>query len=276
MILRAVQPHPLLRPFIQSFSFRAAVITDVLRFPIPARPVQFMEFYLRDRYRIIDFASEVVTTTPSVVLLGQQTRRLSDLHLQGDYAVFTIKFQPTGFHRLFGIPMCELTDQAIAAEAVIGSAVHELHEQLEQSISLSERVDWAEKFLRPRAMQAPQILPVAWMAQALLTSHGLSGLDTLQIASGLSLRQLERQFSHSVGVPPKRYARIIRFQRAVTLGQLYGEGSWAQIAAEAGYFDQMHLIKDFYALASQTPTHLHQAIRATESWDPFQERTREE
>jgi AraC-like DNA-binding protein len=45
--------------------------------------------------------------------------------------------------------------------------------------------------------------------------------------------------------------------------------NWTRIAAEAGYFDQMHLIKDFRELSGQTPTLLHQAVRATESWNPL-------
>ena len=271
MTTRRVNPQPFLRPFVQSFGFREAVVTDVLRYPIPARPVQFIEFYLRDCYRVIDFASEVVTSVPRVALLGQQTRRLSDLHLQGDYAVFTINFQPTGFYRLFGFPMSELADQAIAAEAILGNAVNQLHEQLQQAANLSERVRLTEQFLLRKARQGTPIQPAAWVAQSILSSHGLLSLDDLWTASGLSLRQLERQFDCYVGVAPKRYARIVRFQHALTLGRRYGERNWAQIAAEAGYFDQRHLIKDFREFAGQTPILLQKAVRAAEFWHPLRE-----
>ena len=200
--------------------------------------------------------------------LGQQTRRLSDLHLCGEYANFTIHFQPTGFHRLFGIPMSELADQAIPAETVLGRAVNDLQEQLQEADNLSERVRLAEHFLLPGVRRAASIHPIAWAAQSILACHGLVSLDELRTASGLSLRQMERQFDRCVGVTPKRFARIVRFQRAVTLGRIYGEGNWSRIAAEAGYFDQMHLIKDFRAFSGQTPTLLQQAVRASESWNP--------
>ncbi len=268
-MIRTVHPQPLLRPFIRSFRFRESVVTESLRFPIPARPVQFMEFYLRDRYQVIDFASEVVTTAPSVVVLGQQTRRLSDLHLQGNYAVFTINFQPTGFHRLFGVSMSELSDTAIPADAILGDSVNALQEQLAHAGSLVERVELTERFLLPKVMKATSFPPIVWAADSILCGHGRVSLDALRRESGLGLRQFERQFDRYVGVTPKRFARIARFQRAVTLGRLYGEGNWTRIAAEAGYFDQMHLIKDFWELSGQTPTLLHQAVRATESWNPL-------
>lgn len=262
----SVAPQPLLQPFVRSFGFREAVVTEALRYPVPARPLQFVEFYLRDRYQVVDFATRATALAPPVVVLGQQTRRLADLHLLGDYAVFTIHFQPTGFHQLFGVPMAELTDQAISAEAILGKAITTLHERLQQATSLAERVALAEQFLRQKALGATATLPIAWVAQELLTRRGLVSLKELQAASGLGQRQLERQFERMVGVTPKRFARVLRFQHALALGAACGEGSWAQIAAEAGYFDQTHLIKDFRVLSGQTPTRLHQALRVSASW----------
>lgn len=262
----SVAPQPLLQPFVRSFGFREAVVTAALRYPVPARPLQFIEFYLRDRYQVVDFATNITTLAPPIVVLGQQTRRLADLYLLGDYAVFTIHFHPTGFHQLFGVSMSELTDQAIAAEAVLGKAITTLHERLQHATSLSERVVLAERFLLKKAREAAPTQPVAWAVQELLTHRGLVSLKELQAASGLGQRQLERQFERVVGVTPKRFARVLRFQHALALEKVYGERSWAQIATEAGYFDQTHLIKDFRALSGQTPTLLHRALRASASW----------
>jgi AraC-like DNA-binding protein len=65
-------------------------------------------------------------------------------------------------------------------------------------------------------------------------------------------RHLRRTFQATVGVGPKTYARIARFQRAVALGRSR-PGRWSEVARAAGYFDQAHLTADFRELARVAP-----------------------
>jgi AraC-like DNA-binding protein len=71
---------------------------------------------------------------------------------------------------------------------------------------------------------------------------------------GVSPRQLERRFKMRVGISPKYFARIRRFQRVFPAIE---EGSeWVDAAAACGYYDQAHLIRDFRAFAGEPPSHL--------------------
>lgn len=71
--------------------------------------------------------------------------------------------------------------------------------------------------------------------------------------ASLSTRQLERLFREHVGLGPKTFARLVRFQRALALLRLPG-ASLAQTAARSGYWDQSHLVRDFRQFAEASPS----------------------
>jgi AraC-like DNA-binding protein len=68
---------------------------------------------------------------------------------------------------------------------------------------------------------------------------------------GVTARHLRRAFTENVGIGPKEFARTVRLQRAVRMAAISCD--WARIAADAGYYDQAHLIADFRQLVGLTP-----------------------
>src|SRR3712207_904982 len=107
--LRIIRPSPALRDVVRCYRVSEASITGApVRWPLPARHDQFIEFYLADPYRVADYRDDTVHRVEPAVVLGPHTRRKHDLVLQGTLRVFTIHFHPAGFHHLFGVPMREL------------------------------------------------------------------------------------------------------------------------------------------------------------------------
>ncbi|HEY8040381.1 MAG TPA: helix-turn-helix domain-containing protein [Polyangiaceae bacterium] len=92
----------------------------------------------------------------------------------------------------------------------------------------------------------------------LLSSRGTVRVAQLALAVGLGDRQLERAFDERVGLGPKALARVLRLQALVASLDAHGPGAvpWARLAAEAGYADQAHLVRDVRALAGLTPGEL--------------------
>ena len=84
------------------------------------------------------------------------------------------------------------------------------------------------------------------------TCAGRVSVAELACAVGLSTRQLERAFRERVGLGPKTFLRLVRFQRALALLRRPG-ASLAAIAARCGYFDQAHLVRDFREFAHESP-----------------------
>ncbi|MCA9559353.1 MAG: helix-turn-helix domain-containing protein, partial [Myxococcales bacterium] len=69
-----------------------------------------------------------------------------------------------------------------------------------------------------------------------------------------SPRRLRRHFAAAVGLNPKRYAGLARFHRVVRRVAAGAPDSWADLALDAGYVDQAHLVRDFRAFSGLTPT----------------------
>jgi AraC-like DNA-binding protein len=90
----------------------------------------------------------------------------------------------------------------------------------------------------------------------LRASGGNAPIDRLAQTTGLSRRQFERRFSERVGLPPRLFGRIVRFQRAF---RHLGAESGAAVAARCGYADQAHLIREIRRFAGQTPAALTRA-----------------
>lgn len=80
-----------------------------------------------------------------------------------------------------------------------------------------------------------------------------ANVNAVALDLGVSERHLRRVFREAVGVSPKAFARLRRFDRALRAAREDGRASWANIAATAGYYDQAHLIADFRAIAGVTP-----------------------
>ena len=109
-----------LRPYVWAYGMTTGRVDSVpLVFPLPARPKQLLTFSFADTYRIHRPESDHCDAPPRVTVVDPQTQARAGLSVCGRIDNFTIHFQPSGFNRLFGIPMTELTDAAYDAYAVM-------------------------------------------------------------------------------------------------------------------------------------------------------------
>ena len=81
-----------------------------------------------------------------------------------------------------------------------------------------------------------------------------STIGTIIDELGLSPRRFIQVFSEQVGMTPKLFCRVRRFQRALSQIQRLRDGMWADLAAECGYYDQAHFISDFKEFCGITPS----------------------
>jgi AraC-like DNA-binding protein len=187
------------------------------------------------------------------VVVGPCTWRRAELILHGRFRVFTIHFQASGFHRLFRVPMHEIADRAYDARSVIGPVVSEIEQKLAHALSFQERIRVATEFLLGHLKERATPDAVATVANQFLMKRGALRVDSAAASAGLSIRQFERRFAERVGLAPKRYARIVRFSSALEAKLLAPNRPWADIAHEFGYYDQMHMVRDFERFAGESP-----------------------
>jgi AraC-like DNA-binding protein len=170
--------------------------------------------------------------------------------------VFGVRFEPGGARRLGLPPQWMLADRRIAVEEVLPQRCRQPWRDALERMALARgfaaRVTAMESFLRATLAPAREDATEACVA-AIASNTGAHDLAHVAARAGLSSRQMQRRFLADIGVTPKLFARIVRFQSAFVR---WGEepSGWAAVAADCGYFDQPHLLRDFRQFAGQPPT----------------------
>ena len=244
-----------LRPYVWAYGMTTGRVQSApLLVPLPARPKQLLTFSFADRYCSLRPGSGQHDASPRVTVVGPQTHSRPGLSVFGQIDNFTIHFQPSGFNRLFGIPMTGLTDAAYDAHAVIGAEVPSLEHELRETPDFAGRIQLIEDRLIRMLGRHGAPDPVALAANSLFAGSGNQRVSEMASDCGLSPRQFERRFLAQVGVPPKLYGRIIRFNAAVDQKLRRPAHAWSRIANDQDYFDQMHLVHDFRAFTGESPS----------------------
>ncbi len=166
--------------------------------------------------------------------------------------VVGICFYPWAVRTFLKVPPYELTDKKISLEDIFGGKIKPLHEQILDCSSLMEAVPLIESHLIKAISNSTQFdAMVANASINILKSKGTITMDRLYSAYGISERRLEQRFNESLGVSPKFFSRLVRFQNAL---QLINSGiNLTEITYKCGYFDQSHFIRDFKQFSDVTP-----------------------
>lgn len=254
MDVRRVIAHPKLRSIVRSFSERRGNLgAEVLTWPLTARPHQINDIYLAEPFRLrIDGGS--MTIAPETVVVGPQSARRTQLYISGEIHVFNILFQPAGLNRLAGIDMTSLVNEGFAAKDILGKSALMLSDAVRSASDFPSRVAAAEYWI---GTMLDACLPedgINHVSRLLIATQGRARIDALVERSGLSARQFQRRFTKQIGLPPKLYARTIRFDAALTAHRAAPATPWTDIVYRAGYFDQAHFVRECHALVGIPPS----------------------
>jgi AraC-like DNA-binding protein len=159
---------------------------------------------------------------------------------------------PLGAYRLLGPAVSEIDRPLVAVEDIVGADARRLSEQVRSARTWEARGRLLDHFLLDRATHGPQPSPeVSHAWHLLVRSGGRSTVREIACQVGWSHKHLITRFKQQVGVAPYLAARILRL--SVVWRHLDDEQSWARIAAECGYADQSHLIREFRRFTGTTP-----------------------
>lgn len=169
-----------------------------------------------------------------------------------------LRLRPGAAAAVLGHPVSELRDAQVRIDSVFGISTSGLAGDVLATTAFRQRVALLEAVLARYLVKVEPVVdqPVAHTIEMLRRdpARSVSGVAS---SVGLSERQLRRRFEAAVGYGPKRLGRIFRFQRLLDLIHATDHRiQWAELAIEAGYADQSHLINECLALAGAAPTAL--------------------
>lgn len=175
--------------------------------------------------------------------------------IPGCKEVISLLLYPETAGVVLGIPAGELSDCYITPEDIWKKEGRNLTDKISETTSNCERIKILEDFVfcRIKKNYTEYDERLAKSIQILSKSGGQTKIDKLAENVCLSKRQLERLFKTKVGLSPKEFSRILRFQHTLFLRQKNRNLSLTELAIMAGYFDQSHFICDFKQISGYNP-----------------------
>jgi AraC-like DNA-binding protein len=207
-----------------------------------------------DRTRMYHPESGDVTASCGTVLSGVSTR-YSVIDTAEQECVAGVCVRPGGTAAFFRMPAGLIRDSGIPLESVWGRRrAARLREQMLAAATPDARLAALEQAMADAWMPDAVDSAVGFALHALARRPQVGGIAAVADKIGLSPKRLVERFKTAVGVAPKRYCRILRFQRALACAERGRRVDWTRIAVDCGYFDQAHFIHDFRSFAGITPT----------------------
>jgi AraC-like DNA-binding protein len=265
----------------KSQQFALANIDSILKFYKPKPPLsKFVDcLWLHEGFETQHFSERILPTGTLELAINlrrnelrfyegedsQNCLRVSGAVVSGAFGhgftpveetlIIGVHFKPGGAFPFLGLPAGELADTHIDLETLWGSAAHRLRERLCEARTSIERFQLLQQALLNRLCDRVE---KHYAVSAALEMFGTkpAGPKVREAAKslGLSERRFIQVFKAEVGITPKLFSRIQRFQQTRFLMRQSFSPNWAALAVDLGYFDQSHLIREFLEFSGFTPS----------------------
>lgn len=258
MIARDVLPAPELQEFIYRYRLRHFLFDGSIvpaPKPFPPRPEQCLIFYPRGGETIEHRSIGLQIQRARSVISGQFTERVDRIISTNEFMMISVEFKPGALFRFTGINLSEITNKCIDAEAVFSPLISEVNSRLSSTESYADMISIIELFLKSLAVKSVRPMIAADNAlHDLINSERILTVDKLSKNAYLCPRQLERKLSERIGVCPKTFLKLSRFNHSLMMRLAKPQLNWLSIAIESGYNDYQHLVKEYKTYTYNTPT----------------------
>jgi AraC-like DNA-binding protein len=254
-VLLRQPPLPPLAPFVESvWAAARGALPHRRERTLPGGCADIVIPLLQDTITRYDALSD---TTPHRYRGGVLQGPLDRYSLRGTEqpsCVVGVHFRPGGAAALLGPAVADLANRTVLLEDLWGPAARTLRERLQEAAAPQARLALLQAHLLERLHGATPLDPmVVFALRQFHRDPAAAAVQPVQQASGLGPQRFIARFREAVGITPKRYGRVLRFDAVIRRLAAARRPDWAQVALDAGYFDQSHLIHEFRALAGVTP-----------------------
>ena len=246
-------PRPALRPFLKSVwasderAFRGGADRELV---LPTGTMHVV-FRLDHPLRLFDSLEDRCGRTLDHAIVGGARAAFYVRDISKPMRSVGAQLQPGAAEVLLGVPASELADRHTPLVELWGRAAHEVRERLLEAEHPERRLDVFESLLAARLPKVRGVHPA--VAHALARFAATTDVRKVVEESGYSHRRFIALFRQAVGLTPKLYSRVLRFQGALQRTAEKPDASWVDLALEAGYSDQSHFNREFREFAGLPP-----------------------
>ena len=253
----SASPRPELAPYVRAFAQRRLDHAEAVALvePVPACLEQLFNFEFGVS-PIAELGDASRFTLNRLSIVGASAYRPFSLHLPRGVESVAIFLQPLALWQLFRLPIHSFVNRDYDGFAVLGQEGHQLWHRMAETPHFAERVKLAEAYLLRKALNAQRNTSIMNAAIYMFRARGARRLENIAGHLSVGMRQFERNFVREIGLSPKLFSRVARFQSALDTRINRSSIPWANLATELGYYDQMHMIKDFQKLSGLSPERL--------------------
>lgn len=192
---------------------------------------------------------------------GGLMRRSVAIHHDGRQHGVQVSLTPLGARAIYGMPAAELALRLVTLDELLGALAVELVDRLRSAATWAARFTVLDDLLLRAVGRGAHNDPVrsvrpevaeAW--GRLVAARGCVQVGAVAAELGWSRRYLTERFRSEVGLSPKTFARVLRFEHAHELAAAQDPLPWGDVAAVSGYADQSHLVRDWREFTGRSPT----------------------
>lgn len=254
IVYQELAPPPSLAPVVRCIWMLRAGVSDVPDAqPIVPDGCVELVYHLADPFRRRTRQGSWVVQ-PRALLVGAVAEP-TVVEPLGATDVVGIRLHPWSGRQFLGFPLSELDGARPDLDHADRSLGSDIAAMLGDTPDGATRLARLTRALEARVgRRAPPDPATRAAIERVMRSAEVPSVRQVASSIGRSTRWVQRAFADSVGFSPKMLARIARVQRALRLARRDERASWSTIAADAGYFDHSHLIRDFKQLVGCTPS----------------------
>jgi AraC-like DNA-binding protein len=247
-------PEPSLQQYVENI-----IVVDL----------NFNEDFIKEITIVPDYRSclcfileDKISAHENGVLIKRENAILASFHLFSTimnlgkkHRAVCVQFKPIGWNSLMqNVPQNEVLNTCYDAKFFLGNYTDTLTERLAEAATPQIQNHIIQTFLKERLNKLEAASPFDRAIDAFIRSGGNLTIEQTASLACLSLRQFERLCNSKIGVSPRMFGRLIRFSNTYKLKEQYPNLSWNKIAFQCGYFDHMHLIRDFKQFSGTIPS----------------------
>lgn len=206
-----------------------------------------------DRIRLVDGDDPSREITIRGHVLSGARSRYFVVNTEDMVQTIGIQFKPGGAFPFFRMPASELQEQSISLDDIFGAEARHIRDRLLETSSPEQKFQLLECWLLDRLAKPLQRHRAVEFALQRLLQNPAQSVSALSDRIGISQRRFIQIFSSEVGLTPKLFARVRRFQSSIQELGIDTEVEWTDLALRCGYYDQAHFNHDFQGFCGLTP-----------------------